>query len=282
MKNVLVATDFSHDAYSALFYATKLLSDRPCCFYILNVYDENTALRGKTTKLFGSNKRLEALHVESKEKLTEVIHKIVRDNDNPRHKFDMASKKGILTKVIRNMIHDHDLDLVVMGSKGDTGAKEIFLGSNTIQVVNGTNLCPILVVPKQVDFKAPKEIAYVTDFKKGCVKQTITPMLFLASLFAASIRIMHIAEEEILNSEQESNSRLLELCLKGTDHSFHYIKEYDDKALIIDAFLYIRNINMFVMVHHKRSFFERLVREPVIKDVSMYAGIPFLILPIED
>ncbi len=71
MKNVLVATDFSNDAYYALFYATKLLAARPCSFYILNVFDENTPLHGKKRKMVGSKRRLKELQTESKEKLTE-------------------------------------------------------------------------------------------------------------------------------------------------------------------------------------------------------------------
>ena len=169
-----------------------------------------------------------------------------------------------------------------MGSKGQTGAKEIFLGSNTIQAANSINRCPILAVPKQMDYKNPKEIAFVTDFKKGCAKEIIEPLLFLASQTKAHIRVMHINEEEILSTEQESHRKLLELCLKGVEYSFHWIQDFADKAQTIDGFLEKLNIDMFAMVHHKRSFFERLVREPVIKDVSIYADIPFLILQLQD
>lgn len=282
MKNVLVATDFSNDAYCALFYATKLLAARPCSFYILNVFDENTPLQGKKRKMVGSKRRLKELQIESKEKLTESFHKIIMDVENLKHRFQTISQKGILTKIVSKTIAEYDIDLVVMGNKGNTGAKEIFLGSNTIQVANGINRCPVLAIPKQVDYKTPKEIAFVTDLKKGCVKETIAPMIFLASLFGASIRVMHITEEEILNSKQESNRKLLELCLKVVPHTFHWIQEFTDKAKVIDTFLEKHDIDMFAMVHHKHSFFERLVREPVIKDVSIYSDIPFLILPHQD
>jgi hypothetical protein len=146
----------------------------------------------------------------------------------------------------------------------------------------GITLCPILAVPKQVDYKSPKEIAFVTDLKKGCAKNTIAPLLFIASVSAASIRIMHIAEEELLTAEQESNKTLLELCLKGVTHGYHWIQDLTHKATVINTFLEDLKIDIFAMVQHKRSFLERLVREPVIKDISMYADIPFLILPEQD
>ena len=57
------------------------------------------------------------------------------------------------------------------------------------------------------------------------------------------------------------------------------MKEFSDKAKVIHEFIAAREIDLFCMVHQKRNFLEKLLREPVIKDVSMYANIPFLILP---
>ncbi len=282
MKHILVATDFSNDAYSALFYATKLLAAKPCTFYILNVFDENTALHGKKAPLLGSKKRLPALQIQSKEKLTETFHKIIMDNENPYHRFLTISNKGILDKSVKEAIRDYNIDLVVMGSKGLTGAKEIFLGSNTIQIAQGLALCPVLAVPKQIDYKAPKEIALITDFKKGCVKEALAPLLYLATLFGSSIRVMHITEEEVLDNEQEIRKNELEECLESIDHSFHWVQNYDDKAMVITSFLEKQHIDMFVMLSHKKSFFEKLIREPVIQDVIIYSRIPFLILPAKD
>jgi nucleotide-binding universal stress UspA family protein len=282
MKNILVATDFSNDAYCALFYATKLLASLPCTFHILNVYDEFTPLRGKKAQLIGSQKLLPKIRDESQERLTETFHKIVLDNENPEHRFETLSKKGHLPKVVAKTIDTLEIDLVVMGNKGNTGAKDIFLGGNTIQTAKTVTQCPILAVPKEIDYKAPKQIAFVTDLKKGCSKNTMFPLLFLAFLAKASIQVMHINEEEILTPEQESNRKLLELCLADVDHKFHWVGEFDDKALVIDDFLEKMNIDMFSMAQHKRSFFERLVREPVLKDVSIYSDIPFLILPDKD
>lgn len=282
MKNILLATDFSNNAYSALFYATQLLKSKACTFYILNVFNELTPLEGKKSKLFGGKKLLDQLEIVSNEKLTSTFHKIMLDNANPQHEFKTLSRKGNLAKVIHKIIYDYNIDLVVMGSKGNTGAKEIFMGSNTVQVAKAMTKCPILAVPKQIDYKAPQEIAFITDFKKGCSKKSLEPLLFLNSIFGAFIRVMHITEEEILGEEQETNRKLMTQCLKEMNHSFHWVQDFTDKALAIDYFLEKYNIDLFAMIHHKHSFLERLVHEPVIKDVSIYADIPFLILPFQE
>jgi nucleotide-binding universal stress UspA family protein len=282
MKNILVATDFSNNAYCALFYVTKLLASQPCTFHLLNVFNELTPLQGKKPKLFVSEKLLKKLQIESEEKLTKTKHKIVLDNDNSKHQFQTISEKGILSKIMTKTIDKLHIDLVVMGNKGITEAADIFFGSNTIQVANIINKCPILAIPGEMDFKEPKEIAFVTDFKKGCAKKSIEPLLFITSLFKAKIRVLHITEEEILNTEQESNRKLLDICLKDVDHTFHWRQLSNDKAKVIQVFLEKLNVDLYSIVNQKHNLFEKLTREPVIKDVSMYSETPFLILPAQD
>lgn len=282
MKNILVATDFSNNAYCALFYASKLLASESCTFYLLNVFNELTPLPGEKAKLFSSRKRIEQLRIASKEKLTKTQHKIVLDNENANHRFVSLSKKGNLLKIISKTINEKEIDLIVMGNKGLTESADIFFGSNTIQVANQINTCPILAIPGEMDFKAPKELAFVTDLKKGCGKDSIALLLILANIYNASVRVLHITEEEKLNQEQESHRKLLDLDLQGIDHSFHWMHAFDDKAKVIDIFVEKLNIDIYAMVNRRHNFFEKLTREPVIKDVSMYSETPFLILPMED
>lgn len=282
MKNILVATDFSHDAYNALSYCTRLMASRPCSFHILNVFDALTPLRGKSTKLFTTKKLLKQLESQSTDQLTQTLHKINLDNGNPLHRFETHSRQGKFVQELEKAIGELQIDLLVMGSKGQTGAREIFLGGNTIQAAHTIDRCPTLAIPRQIEFAVPKEFAFVTDFKKGCARETVSPLLFLASLSEGAIRVMHISEEEKLDARQESNRKLLEHCLKDREVSFHRVEEYTHKARVINDYLDKHHIDMLAMVQHRHGFLESLVREPVIKDLSMYADIPLLILPVHD
>lgn len=282
MKNILVATDFSNNAYCALFYATKLLASETCTFYILNTYSELTISSGKTLAVLSIKKHLKELELESKEKLTHTHHKIVLDNENPLHTFKTISQKGDLVKIIEQKIEELKIHLVTMGNKGLTEAADIFFGSNTIKVADNLKKCPLLAIPGEMDYHPIKEIAFVTDLKKGCDQKTIAQLLYIASLSEASIRVVHVHERHILNSTQEVNRKNLEKSLSALGHSFQWIKNFDDKAKVIDVFLEKLKVDMFAMVHQKRNLFEKLTREPVVKDLSMYSDIPFLILPSQE
>ncbi len=282
MKNILVATDFSNNAYCALFYAAKLLESKKCTFYLLNTYSELTVLKDKLLPGFGGQKALKQLETESKEKLESVFHKIVLDTENPHHVFETISQKGELVTVIGKKLEELNIDLLVMGNKGLTEAADIFFGSNTIQTISKMKTCPVLAVPGEMNFVAPKEIAFVTDFEKDCNQKSIAPLMYVASITKAAIRVIHINEKKLLTTTQESNKKLLSLCLQAVEHTFHVAHEFDDKAKVIDVILKKLKIDMYAMVNYRHNLFEKLTHEPIIKDVSMYTNLPFLILPTRD
>ncbi|MEP2058840.1 MAG: universal stress protein [Maribacter litoralis] len=280
IKNILVATDFSNEAYNALFYATQIFASKECIFHIIHAYDD--MIVSAKNALFTGQKELEKLQTTSQDNLTKTVHKIVLDTRNELHKYNTISVRGNLPSVISKTIKSHKIDLVVLGNKGKTGAKELFMGSNTIQVANTITTCPILAIPKEIAFTPIEEIAFVTDYKKGCTKSTISMLLNIANITDASIAVLHINEEEIMTPKQVSNQKLLDKCLGQTPHSYDEIWNYADKANVIQDFIAEREINMLAMAYHRRKFFERFLHEPVIMDLSIYATIPFLILPVQD
>jgi hypothetical protein len=63
------------------------------------------------------------------------------------------SKRGELVPVIQEMVNEHHPDLIVMGTKGASGLKEVLIGSNTVNVMSKVTL-PILVIPENARFEA--------------------------------------------------------------------------------------------------------------------------------
>ncbi|ASV30792.1 universal stress protein [Maribacter cobaltidurans] len=282
INKILVTTDFSNEAYNALFYATQLFAKQECEFYILNVYDRYTPIQNKAEYEMEHMAKIEKLKEESVEGLTKTYHKINLDVSNVPHKFKTLSKRGKLSQVVRRTIDLLDIGLVIMGNKGKTGAKEIFMGSNTLKVASTLGHCPLLAIPKEVAYIPIKEIAFITDFKKGCNLKTLAPLLSITKLLNAYLKVFHLKEEEFLNTVQESNRKLLEMSLKGVEHDFEPIHEFSSKAKVIDSFIKNRGIHLFSTVYTKKGFLERMLHEPVIKDLSMYTSIPFLVLPNRD
>ncbi len=279
MKRILVPTDFSHNAYSALFYATRFFQNETCQFYIINTFDVNTPVLTSRIDTSKGDLLYRQLRKESQEKLTEISHSIVRDTEDLDHTFEIISVSKKLDETINKIIKSKHIDLVVMGTKGKTGAAAIFMGSNTVKVIQKIKGCPILAIPDEFDFENPKEIAFATDFRRFYKKEEIRPLIDIASLFGSSIRIFHIHEAEKLDEEQEKNFKTLKDLLSGHEYTMHWISKFAKKAEVINEFIQGLNINILAMVNYPKGLMETIANEPVIKKIGFKASVPFLVIP---
>lgn len=279
MKRILVPTDFSNNAYSALFYATRLFQNQPCQFYILNTFEVNTPLLTGRIDTSKGDDLYQELSARSSDSLATTFHSIVRDSEDFKHTFETISISKGLTETINKTIKNKNIDLVVMGTKGVTNATTLFMGSNTVKVIQQTKKCPVLIVPNEFDFQKPLEIAFPTDFKRFYLEKEIRPLLDIASLFNSNLRIFHINEENKLDDIQEYNYTILKKHLTNFTHSIHWISKTGQKTALINDFIDEFDINLIIMINYKHSLIENITHEPVIKKIGFQPTIPFLVIP---
>ncbi len=279
MKRILVPTDFSDNAYCALFYATRLFKNESCEFFILNTFDVDTPVLTSRIDTSKGDLLYQQLSNESQDKLKETKHSIVRDTEDFDHTFEIISVSKKLPETINKTIKNKEIDFVVMGTKGASGVKEVFMGSNAVKVIQKIKGCPILTVPNQFDFEKPIEIAFATDFRRFYSKEELEPLMRIASFFDSNIRIMHIHEDEKLDEVQEHNFKKLKEHLKDHKYSMHWVSKFNKKSEVIKTFITKMNINMLVMLRYRHSLIESFTREPIVKKIGFDAAIPFLVIP---
>ena len=282
MKNILVPTDFSNDAYNALHYAAKLFDSEYCTFYLLNVCKPQSKLQAAMTSKKQEADENARLAIRSEEGLLATCHKIILDNDNPKHQFETICITGDLIDSISMIVQEKNVDLVVMGNKGKTAARNVFFGGNTTRTISKMKLCPVLMVPREFEFSALKEIAFATYFKRYFSADLIASISSLAALFDASIRIVQINERKLLDRQQKVNKDVLSQYLRNVSHTFHWMPFYAEKSKIIDQFVDELAVQMLVMINYEHNFLEKIIREPVIMELTSNLDIPFLVIPHND
>lgn len=127
MKNILLTTDFSDNANSAIDYAIKLFGTK-CKYTLINSYVEPA---GTSTTLVSISS---VLHKESVEGLTQLKNEILRNYGNELD-IETSSWHGGLFNVINNLSKKKNIDYVVVGSKGASGLEKFLVGSNTLDVM---------------------------------------------------------------------------------------------------------------------------------------------------
>jgi nucleotide-binding universal stress UspA family protein len=273
-RKILLPTDFSDNAWSAVVYALKLYKNESCTFYFLN-----SAIIKVSAMSNLSNKLLEVMKKDALSELQDLKKLAEATNANANHSFEIILSTLDLTTAIRKTVNELEIELVVMGTKGATGAKEFFFGSNTVNVIQGKMACPVLMVPEEFDFIELNQIAFPTDFSRSFSKKELKPLKQVAELYNSKIRIVHINEEEILSDFQESNLEQLKSSLEDYETTFHWMPDYAKKAITINDFIEELDINLLVMLSYKHSLIEKLIKEPVIKKIGLKPTIPFLVIP---
>jgi nucleotide-binding universal stress UspA family protein len=272
-RSILIPTDFSDNAWNAIVYALKLYANETCSFYFLHAW----SLSGSTTRTYITTEFVDTLEEEALNRLNNLKDKAKSTIPNTKHTFATIFSSDSLTSAIENAVKALEIDTIVMGTKGATGAKEIVFGSNTVKLIK-TKLCPILVVPNTFNFVEPKKIAFATDYKRFYGEELL-PIKHLAKLFNSKIRIVHITENKNLTKTQDYNLAMLKAYLENYPHSFHWITGDVNKTKSITVFIEELHINILAMINYKHSFIENIIKESVVNKIGFHPTVPFFVIP---
>jgi nucleotide-binding universal stress UspA family protein len=277
MKNILLPTDFSENSWNAIQYTLELFKDEACNFYVFNSY----RLPVYTTDEFmvtSTNEGLEeTLHKINNENLDKVLERINNLKKNPKHSFRKVLEYNFFLDAIQEVVTKNGIDIIAMGTKGASGAKEIFIGTNTGDVINKVKL-PLLVIPENTQYKPPKEIVFPTDHNVFYERKSLKTLLNIAELHKSTVRVVHVKVDKLaLNQDQISNKEFVFECLDKVDTSYHTLHN----LMLEDAlncFTQSRDIDMIAMVPKNLNFFQKLFFKPKVEEISYHTNIPLLVL----
>jgi nucleotide-binding universal stress UspA family protein len=276
MKTVLLPTDFSANAKNACRYVIDMYRNEKAHFVLLHAYKvfnyyENSHLVAKPGEAAIANAKEEAL------KKIEEVRQELESNKGKAHTFECKLHNLPLPDAVKKELRKRRTDVVVIGSQGHTENKEVMYGSNSLNIIEEIENCPVLSVPAHVDFIVPNEIVLANSFKVGLTPQDLDYLISLVHKFKAALRILHISEEGGLNKTQHQNRKQLKDYLSDVKHSFHFL-EYLSVPLGIYSFTESRGSGMIVFVNKKHSFLENLLLNPVYKNLAHFSKVPVLVL----
>ncbi|TVZ14761.1 universal stress protein [Maribacter sp. MAR_2009_72] len=277
MKNILIPTDFSDNAWNALLYAISFFKKTHCTFHILNVNAINTNVSGETAMYIAPELLEETLLAESKEKLKALIKRIEQLPLNVKHEFNTLALYGFLTDHIKMQVKEKNIDLIVMGTKGATGLKSVSIGSNTGDVITKVP-CTVMAVPEHATYHSVKEIGLPSDFQLKYHYKILSTLKDIISLKNAALRLLYVSlRNEKLSSIQECNKAFLIDYFKDIECSFHLVtgKKIDES---IQCFTESRNLDLLVMVAKNLNFLERILFRPTVEKISYHTKVPFLVI----
>ncbi len=172
-----------------------------------------------------------------------------------------------------------DVDLIVMGSQGATGLKEMLVGSNTEKVVRSSHI-PVLVIKQDIDNFEVNDIVFASNFSDES-KKSFQNVVNYAAIFDAKLHLLFIntvhdfVSTGILNEKLSSFVSDFEL----TDYTLNV---YSDKTIEAGILNFSKEINADIIAinTHGRSGLSTLFSDSISKDLANHALRPVITFKI--
>lgn len=280
MKRILVPTDFSNSAYSALVYVSKLYAGESVHFTILHSFESEVSQLTSRIDVGRSDGVIEKLHNQTDKEGEKLIESIKNDVVKGSHTYEMVSTPTSITKSINKIVETEEIDLVVVGSKGRTSVEGLLMGSTTVAITDKLVGCPLLIVPHDVYFVVPLQIAFSSDYNEFYKLSKMKPITRLVRHYKSIIHIVHVGAEKDLNFVQQENLEKFRNDLSEYDVEFHFIPKSDKISSTLHNFIDSHNIDLFSLIYHKHAFIKKLFREPVVNRVGEHEHVPTLVIPV--
>ncbi len=265
MKKLLVPTDFSENAACAYDYAIDIANRFGSQITIINSYH----LASTATVMVS----VESMMKEDAEAEMASLLNTLR----PRLKEGVAIEgkvvRGDAVGSISRTASTGHYDLIVMGTQGASGLKEIFSGSTANGVIKNSGL-PVLAIPAGYMFKPFDTILFAVDESGLSSPTPMSALLSLAKSYGAKVRVYHKDTGE----DDKGIDPTIDMFLEGVEHSFHYELEAERMHQSLTDFAQDYDAGLLCMIRRKRSFLERIFHQSATKREVFQIRIPMLVL----
>lgn len=276
-KNILLPTDFSRNAWNAAMYVRELYKKEECVFYLMNAFSNAYVALGDMNSAMSDSNFYETAQETAQVGLEKALKRLLIKPTYPNHTYKTISYFDLPLDAIKTAVDEKDIELIVMGSKGELDNVVNVFGSTTIAVMEKVRNCPVLAIPGDLTYKEPKEIVFPTNYKIYFKRRELEHLYEISKLTNAAIRILHVKEDIKLNAKQKNNKELLENCFDGLEYSFH---ELDNTNFLegLQNFVQSRGSDMIAFINKKHAFFNTFWIHPIVKDLGHDTNVPVLVM----
>jgi len=150
MRQILIPTDFSENAMNAIKYALEIFKYERSEFYFMHAY-EDEVYNDKALSTRDTFEDVLRVVSKSSQNNLEDLLKIVKEiSPNPRHNYNIISAYNSLVDEADIIVDEKNIDVIVMGTRGETNDKKLTFGSHTLQVLKYVQ-CPVLSIPENLN-----------------------------------------------------------------------------------------------------------------------------------
>lgn len=274
MKKILVPTDFSEQAENALKVAAQLAKTHNCEIYLLHIVE---IPMHKVDALSSYNNLPEAVY------FMKLAHKQFEALKTKDYLKGLVIHEHVdlheIFKGIFQTCKKHNIDLVVMGSNGVSGLREMLVGSNTEKVVR-TSETPVLVIKNEHKKFKVKDFVFASDFKDES-KTSYKKALNFAEVLGAKMHLLMVNTPNKFVTSVKANNRMKKFT-EDFAFSKYTINIYNDLSIEKGIMNFSQSINadLIGMSTHGRQGISHFFNGSISEDLVNHAKRPVITFKI--
>lgn len=274
MKKILVPVDFSKYSEKALEVAASLAKQHGAEIVAVHMMGLSDAVitREESKEVFEAMYYMRLAEKRFSEFLDKDYLNGIKVTDTV-HNYKVFSE-------LNDVAVDMGADLIVMGSHGTSGIKEVFVGSNTEKVVR-TSEIPVLVIKNQAPNFQPENGVFACDF----LENSIGPYKrakWMFDLLGVKMQLLYINLAGDFRSTREIEKRILHFMTKAEEPNpflaLNEVVQYNDYSVEAGIFAYsqVSNTDIIGIPTQGRQGLAHFFSGSIGEDVVNHSELPVL------
>lgn len=270
MKKFLIPIDFSETSINAARYAISLVSGSPDAHLILYHVYSKISMSTLTSKDEGSRFKISERALEG-----------LKSELNPAGSLFISCvvEEGSFVEDLSEYVLGNKVDMVVMGITGSSRIKQVFMGTNTLNVVRSVN-CPVMIIPPQASYNGIKKVVFTSDFKDVARTTPFDTIKNILNFFKPELQILNVDEDHYveLTEEYKVEKKSMENNLDEYHPEYAFMRSYDFVDSI-NSFIESRNIDAIITLPRKQGFISQLFKTSHTKKLAYHSKVPIIAIP---
>lgn len=271
VKNILVPIDFSVCSKNALRFAISVAKKFGAKIHMVNAVH----VHHPHPDFIGGNlidSIMADYESQVKESFDELESEIIELKDVP-HEADRFI--SYLTDAIYAETEQKNIDLIIMGTRAEHSSIEHLIGTRATDIIESSTV-PVIVVPENVHDFTIKKIGFASDLSEIRNYKRLKLISEFASMFDAKVYVFSIVDDpEKLTAEDQKLLKEIVGKFKENECTARTVQS-DSITEGIASFTNSHGLDMLAMIPRQRSFFEKLFKKSVTKNIAIDIQIPLL------
>ena len=184
---------------------------------------------------------------------------------------------------VSEVAEEHDADLIVMGSHGTSGLKELFVGSNTERVVRNADI-PVLVVKNNVMNVNFDVVTFACDFSEENIKSYLKAVDLFDKMNSKVYMVYVNLPNDKFKSSLEIEKRVVNFFTKAEGNlnkmkDVHYVSDYSVEEGVL-TFSNKIGADLIAVPTHGRKGLSHFFEGSVGEDVANHSTLPVITFKI--